>query len=279
MLLRAAEAGSRAKGKGNDRAKRYGTASNGESGWQNSDHHRFRQGHRSGCGEMPGIARSRLSSSITYMTRQRARTVEDIHSLGGLAIAVQADVCDESQSSKLVGTAVDSFGGVDILVNNAFGRFSFDPRRRSTFAGGDWDEFSAQIEGCLHGAYLMCSHVVPLMRAQTSGRIINISSNLVDSPIVPYHSYITAKGGLVGMTRSLAQELGGFGITVNAIAAGLTAGTASSAATTEDVRERIIAMTPLGRLAVPMTSPEGSRCWRPTWPASLPDNVCTSMVG
>lgn len=93
------------------------------------------------------------------------RTVEDIHSLGGLAIAVQADVCDESQSSKLVGTAVDSFGGVDILVNNAFGRFSFDPRRRSTFAGGDWDEFSAQIEGCLHGAYLMCSHVVPLMRA------------------------------------------------------------------------------------------------------------------
>ena len=179
------------------------------------------------------------------------RTVEDIHSLGGLAIAVQADVCDESQSSKLVGTAVDSFGGVDILVNNAFGRFSFDPRRCSTFAGGDWDEFSAQIEGCLHGAYLMCSHVVPLMRAQTSGRIINISSNLVDSPIVPYHSYITAKGGLVGMTRSLAQELGGFGITVNAIAAGLTAGTASSAATTEDVRERIIAMTPLGRLARP----------------------------
>ena len=84
------------------------------------------------------------------------RTVEDIHSLGGSAIAVQADVCDESQSSKLVGTAVDSFGGVDILVNNAFGRFSFDPRRRSTFAGGDWDEFSAQIEGCLHGAYMWC---------------------------------------------------------------------------------------------------------------------------
>ena len=63
-IARAAEAGSRAKGKGNDRAKRYGTASNGESGWQNSDHHRFRQGHRSGCGEMPGIARSRCRHQL-----------------------------------------------------------------------------------------------------------------------------------------------------------------------------------------------------------------------
>ena len=95
-------------------------------------------------------------------------------------------------------------------------------------------------------------HVVLLMRAQTSGRIINISSNLVDSPIVPspfvYHCQrrLDRYG-----PASLAQELGGFGITVNAIAAGLTAGTASSAATTEDVRERIIAMTPLGRLARP----------------------------
>ena len=61
------------------------------------------------------------------------------------------------------------------------------------------------------------------------------------------------------MTRLSGPGAGRFGITVNAIAAGLTAGTASSAATTEDVRERIIAMTPLGRLPVPMTSPEGSR--------------------
>ena len=56
------------------------------------------------------------------------RTVEDIHSLGGLAIAVQADVCDESQSSKLVGTAVDSFGGVDILVNGIMTGCTFSLR-------------------------------------------------------------------------------------------------------------------------------------------------------
>ena len=87
------------------------------------------------------------------------------------------------------------------------------------------------------------------MRRQAGGRIINISSNLVDSPIVPYHDYTAAKGALVGFTRSLAQEAGAWGVTVNAIAAGLTVGTDSSRATTEDMRERIIASTPLGRLA------------------------------
>lgn len=90
-------------------------------------------------------------------------TVKGIYSLGGLAIVVQTNVRDESQSSRLVGTAIDSFGDVDILMNNAFGRFSLDPRRHSAFAGGDWNGFSVQVEECLHGAYPMCSHVVPLM--------------------------------------------------------------------------------------------------------------------
>lgn len=66
---------------------------------------------------------------------------------------------------------------------------------------------------------------------------------------MPYHDYTAAKGALVGFTRSLAQEAGAWGVTVNAIAAGLTVGTDSSRATTEDMRERIIASTPLGRLA------------------------------
>ena len=66
---------------------------------------------------------------------------------------------------------------------------------------------------------------------------------------MPYHDYTAAKGALVGFTRSLAQEAGAWGVTVNAIAAGLTVGTDSSRATTEDMRERIIASTPLGRRA------------------------------
>lgn len=214
-------------------------------------------GSGKGIGAAIAIQLAKLGASVVINYLHDATSANNVVSRiehevrRGAAIAIQADVCDDAQVAALVDETTATFGGVDIVVNNAFGKFSFDPRRRSTFTSGDWNEFGAQIEGCLHGAYAMCSHVVPLMRAQTYGRIINISSNLVDAPIVPYHSYITAKGGLVGFTRSLAQELGGFGITVNAIAAGLTTGTASSGATTEDVRERIVAMTPLGRLARP----------------------------
>ena len=74
-----------------------------------------------------------------------------------------------------------------------------------------WSDYAAQLEGCLKGAYNTCEAVLPQMRRQAGGRIINISSNLVDSPIVPYHDYTAAKGALVGFTRSLAQEAGRLG--------------------------------------------------------------------
>lgn len=150
---------------------------------------------------------------------------------------------------------------VSDIVNNAFAHYSFDPRNRKTFGSIGWSDDQAQLEGCLKGAYNTCEAVLPEMRRQAGGRIINISSNLVISPIVPYHDYTAAKGALVGFTRSLAQEAGAWGVTVNAIAAGLTVGTDSSQATTEDMRERIIASTPLGSSPPPRTSPA-------PWPSS-----------
>ena len=176
------------------------------------------------------------------------------------------------------GTAVDSFGGVDILVNNAFGRFSFDPRRRSTLLeaiGMSLAHRSRMPAWCIS----MCSicgaaDASPDLRAyhqhlQQSGQFAHRALPFVciAAKAAGQHDPLSGPGA------------GRFGIQINAIAAGLTVGTASSAAATEDVRERIIAARRLlAALPVPMTSPEGSRCWRPTWPASLPGNVCTSMV-
>lgn len=89
------------------------------------------------------------------------------------------------------------------------------------------------------------------MKSQNKGRIINMASNLVEFPLIPYHDYITAKTALIGYTRSLAAEVGAFGIQVNAIAPGLTYPTDSSVETQNDVRESIINMTPTKRLTVP----------------------------
>ena len=200
------------------------------------------------------LAQSGASIVIDYLSNDEraARTVSSIenrHDARGRIIPCKADVTDAQQVRHLAETAVETFGGIDILVNNALSHYSFDPRARKSFDAITWDDYDRQLRGCLKGAYNACSVVLPQMRHQSWGRIINISSNLVDAPIVPYHDYTAAKGALVGFTRSLAAETGAWGITVNAIAAGLTVGTDSSSATTEDVRERIIAQTPLGRLA------------------------------
>lgn len=178
-----------------------------------------------------------------------ATAIEQQADAAGRVAVFKADVRSEERTRALASFTEETFGGVDILVNNALSHYSFDPRRRRTFDGISWDDYREQIDGCLRGAYNTCAACVPRMRRQAGGAIVNISSNLVDAPIVPYHDYTAAKGSLVGFTRSLAQELGKWGIRVNAVAAGLTAGTDSSRATTEDVRERIVAMTPLGRLA------------------------------
>ena len=97
----------------------------------------------------------------------------------------------------------------------------------------------------------MCQAVLPAMKKQSQGSIINIISNLVERPIVPYHEYNTAKTALMGYSRNLATELGPFGIRVNCVAPGLVYPTDASRYTKEDMKEMIIAQTPLRRIALP----------------------------
>ena len=89
------------------------------------------------------------------------------------------------------------------------------------------------------------------MKRQTKGSIINIATNLVDRPLVPYHDYTTAKSALIGFSRNLAVEVGAFGIRVNCVAPGLVYPTDASRETKEEVKEMIIGQTPLRRIATP----------------------------
>lgn len=190
---------------------------------------------------------------VNYLSNEKAaqQVVEEIRRSGGEAVALQADVTDEQSVGHMVSQIADAFGGIDAAVNNALSHYSFNPKARKTAWDMEWQDYQRQLEGSLGGAFHICKAVTPHMKKQNGGRIINMATNLIDFPVVPYHDYTTAKSALIGFSRNLAAELGAFGITVNCVAPGLTYPTDSSRETQEDVRDAIIRMTPLGRLASP----------------------------
>ena len=177
--------------------------------------------------------------------------VNEIEVLGGQGAAIQADVRNADQVTEMMEQIIDQFGGIDVVVNNALSHYTFNPKTRKTAWEMEWEDYEEQLQGNVHGAYNICKAALPYMRDRCLGRIINIVSNLIDFPVIPYHDYSTAKMALLGFTRNLAKELGAFGITVNAVSPGLTYPTDSSYETKEDVRNSIIQLTPMCRLAMP----------------------------
>jgi 3-oxoacyl-[acyl-carrier protein] reductase len=190
---------------------------------------------------------------INYLhNQQRAdELVDTIATAGGQAVALQADVRDAEAVDTMITTIQENLGTLNIVVNNALNHYQFDPKKRATNWQTDWSAYQNQIDGSVKGSFNVCQAALPLLQQQPGGRIINLVSNLIESPIVPYHDYITAKTALLGYTRTLASEVGAFGVQVNAIAPGLTYPTDSSVTTKNDVRERIIEQTPTGRLTIP----------------------------
>ena len=199
------------------------------------------------------FARHGASVAVNYLRRRDAAddVVAACRDAGGDAVALQADVTDPDQARALVERAVAEFGRLDVLVNNAFAAFSFDPERRAAFGDLAWADCRRQIEGSLGAAFHLSQAALPHLRARADGAIVNIVTDLVEDPVVPYIDYATAKSALVGFTRQLAADLGPQGVRVNAVAPGLVHPTEGSRATRAAFRESIIAATPLRRLAQP----------------------------
>jgi 3-oxoacyl-[acyl-carrier protein] reductase len=193
------------------------------------------------------------SVTVNYLQDAEAAnaSVQACEAAGGDAIAIQADVTDRDQAFSLVEQAVDAFGKVDVLVNNAFRPYRFDPEQRKLHWELDWADYQAQFEGAVKSAHGLAQAVLPSMLSRAEGSIVNIATDLVARPVVPYHDYTTAKAALIGFSRNLAAELGPLGVRVNTVAPGLVYPTAASAATKEAVKDAIIAQTPLRRIAGP----------------------------
>ncbi len=147
------------------------------------------------------------------------RTVAQIQGAGGEAFGMACDVTDAKAVAALVAEADGRFGGVQGLVNNA-ALFAALPKRPLEEISSE--EFDRVMAVNVRGAFECIKAVVPAMKRQGYGKIVNIASGTVFKGQVNMLSYVTSKGAVVAMTRCVARELGGHGIRANCLAPGLT---------------------------------------------------------
>ncbi len=177
--------------------------------------------------------------------------VESCRAAGGQAVAIAADVTVPAEVEAMVARIAEEAGRLDVVVNNAFAPYAFDPDNRVRFWETPWASYQAQVDGALKATYNVCQAALPLMRQRGRGAIVNMATDLVARPSIAYHDYTTAKAALIGFSRNLATELGPLGIRVNCVAPGLVWPTDASRGTREAVKDMLIAQTPLGRIATP----------------------------
>lgn len=201
-----------------------------------------------GIGREIAIAFAREGADVVCnynRSEQHAHSlVQEIESLGRMAIAVQADVAHEDQVEHLFSTALDRFGRVDTLVNNAGFATLYRVVDMPTEA---WDDL---ISAHLRGTFLLCRAVLPQMLERQDGRIINISSQLAYKGRSGWAHYSAAKAGIIALTRVLAHEVSREGIRVNCIAPGpIDTGIVPPDAQSQNGdSNRILEDLPLGRI-------------------------------
>ena len=145
-------------------------------------------------------------------------TVAAIEAAGGRAHSITSDVTDEISVARAVDSVLETHGRVDVLVNNA-GLFAGIERR--PFWEIDLDEWERVVGVNVRSVFLCSRQVAAPMREAGSGRIVNIASNVITFGMANLMHYVASKAAVVGMTRSMARELGPSGIAVNAVAPGL----------------------------------------------------------
>ncbi|MBR4513269.1 MAG: 3-oxoacyl-[Lachnospiraceae bacterium] len=170
--------------------------------------------------------------------------IEEARNFGVNGIAVKADVSAAEDVTNLVNTVSKELGGIDILVNNA------GITRDNIIVGLTEEDFTSVIDTNLKGAFLACKAVARPMIKKKGGRIINISSIVGVNGNAGQSNYAASKAGLIGLTKSLAKELGKKGITVNAVAPGFIS-TDMTAAMTDEAKAKMNAMIPAGRPGQP----------------------------
>jgi NAD(P)-dependent dehydrogenase (short-subunit alcohol dehydrogenase family) len=148
-----------------------------------------------------------------------AGAVAALRARGHAADGIRADVSDPDAVQRMVDRCMESFGGLNILINNAA---LFTTLRRTGYDDISLDEWNKVLSVNVTGPFLCTRAAWPLMKRSGGGRVIHITSTTVFSGPPRLMAYVASKGALLGMTHSMAREMGPDGITVNAVAPGFT---------------------------------------------------------
>ena len=192
------------------------------------------------------LAGEGVKVGVNYNTgaAQAQEVVEEITSADGEAIALQADVSDQSQVTDMVGSLLEKWERIDILVNNAGIRKDRLLMRMTT------EEWDSAINVNLKGAFFCTKAVLPHMARQRRGRIINMSSVVGVAGNPGQANYSASKAGLIGLTKTVAKEMARRNITANALAPGYII-TAMVEELSEELQAQVLARVPMGRLGTP----------------------------
>jgi 3-oxoacyl-[acyl-carrier protein] reductase len=166
------------------------------------------------------LAAEGASVVIAEINEGNAKDVaEAITNAGGTALAVRTDVTDPDACAAMVAAAVEQFGTVDILVNNAA---IYDGLTMDAFEDIDIAQWDRVMAVNVKGTWLATRAVAPLMKEKGYGKIVNVSSTVayIGPPLLLH--YVASKGAVVAMTKALAKELGDYGVRVTAVAPGMT---------------------------------------------------------
>lgn len=207
-------------------------------------------GASQGIGAAAAVALARAGADVAFTYRsatERAEaTAAAIRAAGRRAIVLRGDTGAAAHVQELADRVTAEWGGIDIWINNAAG-LMVKPFLELT--DEDWHGLLAAN---LHGYFYGCRAAARQMVAQGGGgRVINVTSVVDIQPIAELSAYVTAKGGILGLTKTLAVELGPHGITVNALSPGATDTPLNEVAYTPQVRANYNERIPLGRIASP----------------------------
>ena len=171
-------------------------------------------GAAGGIGRVLSLAAAAAGYAVVAADIATADVADEIEAAGGEGLAVTVDVTEASSTRALAEAALERFGRIDALVNNAAHYTAIEKRPFDEIDVGEWDRcFAVNVRG----AWLCAAAVAPAMRRRRRGKIVNVSSMTVPTAPPGFAHYVASKAAIVGLTRALARELGEDGICVNTL--------------------------------------------------------------